>query len=55
VEKEIADKVQSIADQRQRSREEAKSKADALKQALEKTDGVLRMLARLAATGGDAS
>ncbi len=55
VEKEIADKVQSIADQRQRSREDAKSKADALKQALEKTDGVLRMLARLAATGGDAS
>lgn len=53
-EKEIAGKVQSIAEQRQRSREDAKSKADALKQALEKTDGVLRMLARLAATGGDA-
>ncbi|NLF99794.1 MAG: hypothetical protein GX565_06545 [Lentisphaerae bacterium] len=48
VEKEIADKVQSIADQRQRSREESKSKAEALKQALDRTDGVLRMLARLA-------
>jgi tRNA U34 5-carboxymethylaminomethyl modifying GTPase MnmE/TrmE len=48
VEKEIADKVQSIADQRQRSREDSKGKAEALKQALGRTDEVLRMLARLA-------
>lgn len=48
VEKEIADKVQSIADQRQRSREESKVKAEVLKQALDRTDAVLRMLARLA-------
>jgi len=54
VETELSDKVRSIAEQRQRSREEAKSKADTLKQALEKTDGVLRMLARLTATDVDA-
>ena len=50
VEKELADKVQSIADQRQRSREDATGKAVALKQSLEKTDDMLRMLERLAAT-----
>lgn len=48
VEKEMSDKVQSIADQRQRSREESKGKAEALKQSLEQTDDMLRMLARLA-------
>ncbi len=50
VETELSDKVRSIAEQRQRSREEAKSKADTLKQALEKADGVLRILARLIST-----
>ena len=48
IEKEMAEKVQSIADQRQRSRIESKEKAEALKQALDQTDGFLRMLARLA-------
>ncbi len=50
VEQEIADKMQSISEQRQRSREEAKLKTDALRQMMEKTDGVLRDLARLNAS-----
>ncbi len=47
VEQEIADKMQSISEQRQRSREDAKLRTDALRQMLERTDGVLRGLARL--------
>jgi hypothetical protein len=48
IERELSEKVQSIADQRQRTREDAKARADELKRALEKSGSVLRMLARLA-------
>ena len=48
VEKEIADKMQSIAEQRQRSREEAKYKTDALRQILERTTNLVQKLNRIA-------
>lgn len=46
VEKEIADKMQSISEQRQRSRDEAKEKAVDLRQMLDRTNGFLQVLAR---------
>ena len=47
VEQEIAGKMESISEQRQRSRDEAKQKADGLRRMLEQADIVLRNLARL--------
>lgn len=55
VENEIAGKMESISEQRQRSREDAKQKTEALRQMLERTDGVLRHLGRITAAGKEDS
>ena len=47
VEQEIADKMQSISEQRQRSREDAKRKADELRQMLERTTALVQNLNRI--------
>ena len=50
VEQEIADKMQSISEQRERSRGESRGKAEVLTQALKRSDDILRTLERYAQT-----
>jgi hypothetical protein len=46
VETELMTKLQAISEQRQRSRDEAKEKTAELRQMLDRTNGVLQVLAR---------